>query len=143
MHYRPLGKTGIEISALSFGAGPVSSLMVGDDRDRQRAVISACLDRGINWFDTAAGYGAGQSERNLGRVLEELEVASRIHVATKVRLTPEDLGDIRAAVRRSFEGSLNRLRLRRVSCKCHKHGLDSRQVFNHKCPELTLHELYS
>jgi aryl-alcohol dehydrogenase-like predicted oxidoreductase len=115
MQYRVLGKTGIKISVLSFGAGPVSSLMVGDDCEQQREVIKACLDRGINWFDTAATYGAGQSEQNLGRVLEELGAGSRVHVATKVRLMPDDLGDIRGAVRRSFEGSLERLRLARVA----------------------------
>lgn len=115
MLYRPLGNTGIEISALSFGAGPISTLMVGDDGERQRAVIQAAVACGINWFDTAAAYGAGQSERNLGRVLEELSAADRVHVATKVRLAPDELDDIRGAVRRSFEGSLDRLRLPRVT----------------------------
>src|SRR5207247_11104373 len=65
--------------------------------------------------DTAATYGNGESERNLGRVLEELGAAARVHVATKVRLMPEDLADIRGAVRRSLAGSLQRLRLPRVT----------------------------
>ena len=108
---RPFGGTGIEISAIAFGAGPVSALMVGDCRDRQRAVVQHAIDRGINWFDTAAGYGAGESERNLGRVLDELGAASQVHVASKVRLTADDLSDIRGAVRRSIEASLERLRL--------------------------------
>lgn len=115
MLYRALGKTGLEVSALSFGGGPISTLMVGDQDDLQRAVIQAAIARGINWFDTAATYGAGQSERNLGRVLEELKVADRVHVATKVRLTSDDLADIRGAVRRSFEASLVRLRLPSVT----------------------------
>ena len=115
MQCRELGKTGVKISILSFGAGPVSSLMVGDDHERQRSVIKACLDSGINWFDTAASYGAGQSEQNLGRVLEELRAAPGVHIATKVRLMPDDLSDIRGAVRRSFEGSLKRLRLAGVT----------------------------
>jgi aryl-alcohol dehydrogenase-like predicted oxidoreductase len=115
MQYRLLGKTGIQISVISFGAGPVSSLMTGDDRARQYSVIKACVDRGINWFDTAASYGSGQSEQSLGRVIAELGVASRSHIATKVRLIDDNLGDIRDAVRRSFEGSLQRLRLARVT----------------------------
>lgn len=115
MLYRPLGNTGIAVSALAFGAGPVSTLMVGDDGDRQRAVIEHALSQGINWFDTAATYGQGQSERSLGRALSELGAASRVHVATKVRLTTDDLGDIRGAVRRSLEESLVRLRLPRVT----------------------------
>ncbi len=111
LHRRPFGKTGIEIPALAFGAGPVSALMVGDCRDRQRAVVQHALERGINWFDTAAGYGAGESERNLGRALNELGSASQVHVASKVRLTDDNLRDIRGAVRRSLEASLELLRL--------------------------------
>jgi aryl-alcohol dehydrogenase-like predicted oxidoreductase len=115
MQYRPLGKTRISASRLAFGAGPISTLMIGSDGDRQRRVVEHALAQGINWFDTAATYGSGQSESNLGRVLEELDAADRVHVATKMRLMPEDLGDIREAVRRSFEASLQRLRLPRVT----------------------------
>jgi aryl-alcohol dehydrogenase-like predicted oxidoreductase len=115
MEYRILGKSGIRVSAIAFGTGPISTLMVGDDGDRQRAVIEHAIAQGINWFDTAATYGDGQSERNLGRALSETEAANRIHVATKVRLMPGDLADIRGAVRRSFEESLQRLRLPRVT----------------------------
>src|SRR5688500_5521139 len=115
MQYRKFGKTGISISAISFGAGPVSQLLVGDNDDRQREVIQHAIQRGVNWFDTAATYGAGQSEQNLGRVLNELTAAGRVHVATKVRLMPEELGDIRGTIRRSIEGSLQRLRLPRVT----------------------------
>ena len=112
---RILGRTGVSVSVLSFGAGPISTLMVGEDDQRQLAVVDAALQVGINWFDTAATYGGGQSERSLGAALAQLGAASRVHVATKVRLMPEDLGDIGQAVRRSFEGSLERLRLPRVT----------------------------
>src|SRR5436190_13098429 len=115
MDYCPLGKTTILVSRLSFGAGPISTLMVGSDDDRQREAVAHAIERGINWFDTAATYGGGASEANLGRVLEELEAASNVHVATKVRLMPDDLADIRSAVRRCVEGSLQRLRLPRVT----------------------------
>ncbi len=115
MQYRALGKTGLQISALSFGAGPVSTLMVGNDDDQQRVVLQKAIELGINWFDTAATYGAGQSERNLGRVLDDLGVASYVHVASKVRLVPEDLADIRSAIRRSVAGSLERLHLPRLT----------------------------
>jgi aryl-alcohol dehydrogenase-like predicted oxidoreductase len=115
MQYRALGKTGLRISALSFGAGPVSRLMVGGDGRRRRAVVACAIEQGVNWFDTAATYGGGQSEKNLGRTLAELDASSRVHVATKVRLALEDLADIGGAVRRSLEGSLRRLRLSRVT----------------------------
>jgi len=115
MRYRTLGNTGVEISELAFGAGTISTLLVGDDQTRQRAVVEHAIERGINWFDTAATYGGGQSERNLGRVLAELKAADCVHVATKVRLIGDDLADIRGAVQRSVAASLDRLQLKRVS----------------------------
>src|SRR5205085_10113105 len=102
MQFRRLGKTEIQVSAISFGAGPVSTLMVGESNQaRQMAVIARALDARINWFDTAASYGAGKSEQNLGRSLAELGVSEQVQVATKVRLSADGLGDIRSAVRRS------------------------------------------
>lgn len=115
MEYRTLGKTGLKVSALSFGAGPVSTLMISDELKQQRDVIAYAIERGVNWFDTAATYGNGMSEQNLGRVLAGLQPISQIHVATKVRLAPEDLSDIRGAVKRSLEGSLCRLQLSHVT----------------------------
>jgi aryl-alcohol dehydrogenase-like predicted oxidoreductase len=116
MQFRRLGKTEIQVSAISFGAGPVSTLMVGESNQaRQTAVIARARDAGINWFDTAATYGAGQSEVNLGCSLAELGVSEQVHLATKVRLVADDLRDIRSAVRRSVEGSLKRLRVPRVT----------------------------
>jgi aryl-alcohol dehydrogenase-like predicted oxidoreductase len=116
MQYRRLGKTEIQVSVLAFGAGPVSTLMVGEaDEPHQVQVVAQALASGINWFDTAASYGQGQSERNLGRALHQLGAQQRVHVATKVRLVGDDLADIRGAVRRSIEGSLERLRLSQVT----------------------------
>jgi L-galactose dehydrogenase/L-glyceraldehyde 3-phosphate reductase len=114
MQYRTLGRIGLSISAVAFGAGPVSTLMVGDDGECQRAVVAHAIERGINWFDTAATYGGGKSEVNLGRVLGELGQPP-VHVATKVRLVRDDLADIPGAVRRSIEASLVRLKIPRVT----------------------------
>lgn len=115
MQFRTLGRTGLSISRLSFGAGPVSTLMVGEDSQRPIDVVRHAIDVGINWIDTAATYGNGASETNLGHVLSTLGCASEVHVATKVRLTLEDLNDIRGSVRRSFDQSLQRLRLPKVT----------------------------
>jgi aryl-alcohol dehydrogenase-like predicted oxidoreductase len=109
MHYRTLGRTGLSVSAVALGAGPVPALMTGDDDAMQRDVLACALDVGINWIDTAAGYGEGRSEASLGRALRELGVADRFHLATKVRFTTDDLADPEAAVRRSLAGSLQRL----------------------------------
>lgn len=115
MQYRTLGRTGIKVSAISFGAGPVSGLMTGTDANAQREVVSAAIDAGINWFDTAPGYGAGSSEANLGRALSEINPPQPIHIATKVRIPLDSTESIGDTVRRSVEESLQRLQVRSVT----------------------------
>ncbi|HKB02492.1 MAG TPA: aldo/keto reductase [Gemmataceae bacterium] len=115
MNYRVLGRTGIPVSVVAFGAGPVSGLMTGADAEAQNAVVARAIAAGINWFDTAPGYGQGQSEANIGRVLEELGAARRVHIATKVRLPSDAPADVVDLVRRSVADSLERLRLPRVT----------------------------
>ena len=73
VEFRTLGKSGLRISAVSFGAGPISGLMVGTDKTSQRQTVQRALQSGINWFDTAATYGDGASERSLGPALAECE----------------------------------------------------------------------
>jgi aryl-alcohol dehydrogenase-like predicted oxidoreductase len=109
MDRRPLGKTGISVSALGFGAGAVGGLMVRGGPAEQQEAVARALDAGITYFDTAPSYGDGRSERNLGRVLRELGAWRRVAVGTKVRLRPADLADPAGAVRRSCEESLERL----------------------------------
>ncbi|HEY3969361.1 MAG TPA: aldo/keto reductase [Planctomycetaceae bacterium] len=110
MDYKPLGTTGIRISAVSFGAGPVPALLThGAGHEQQVATLRRALDVGINWFDTAPTYGEGRSEASLGKTLAALG-SPDVHVATKVRITAEGLRDIRGFVRSSFDASLARLR---------------------------------
>ena len=99
---------------ISFGAGPVSGLMDGDDLSRQLETIAHAVDVGIDYFDTAATYGNGRSELSLGAALETLRLKDRVRIATKVRLMPDRLDDIRLAVRNSFESSCDRLGVDRV-----------------------------
>ncbi|HEV8142754.1 MAG TPA: aldo/keto reductase [Methylomirabilota bacterium] len=107
MEYRPLGRTGIDVSVLGYGCGDVGGLIVrGTPAERTRAVARA-VELGVNYFDTATSYGNGVSEQHLGEVLRELR--PNVFVGTKVRLRPEDLGDVGGAVVRSLEGSLGRL----------------------------------
>jgi len=108
MEMRPYGRTGIQVSVLGFGCGAVGGLMVrGDPRDQQRTVARA-LDAGVNYFDTAVQYGDGESEKNLGRVLQSLKPANVV-VGTKVRLADADRSPIADAVTKSLEASLVRL----------------------------------
>lgn len=115
MQYRTLGRTGLRVSVVALGAGPVSGLMTGDDADRQAAVVERAVAAGINWIDTAAGYGQGQSEACLGRALHALNAGSNVHIATKVRMSPDGTALAADEVRRSFEGSLQRLQVSRVT----------------------------
>jgi aryl-alcohol dehydrogenase-like predicted oxidoreductase len=107
MEYRPLGRTGLDVSALGYGCGDVGGLIVrGTPAERTRAVARA-VELGVNYFDTASSYGNGVSEQHLGEALRELR--PNVYVGTKVRLRPEDLSDLRGAVERSVEASLRRL----------------------------------
>jgi aryl-alcohol dehydrogenase-like predicted oxidoreductase len=107
MEKRAFGRTGLSVSVLGLGCGAVGGLMVrGDPADQERAVARA-IEVGINYLDTAAMYGNGRSEENLGRVLGKLKPAAL--VGTKVRLRDEEKRDIAGAVTASLEVSLRRL----------------------------------
>jgi aryl-alcohol dehydrogenase-like predicted oxidoreductase len=109
MEQRPLGETGLKVSALGFGCGAVGGLKVKGDAAEQRQAVSRALDAGITYFDTAASYGDGLSEANLGRALRELGAWSKVVVGTKFRLRAEDMAQPAAAIRASVEASLERL----------------------------------
>lgn len=115
MEYAPLGSTGIRVSRLAFGAGPVAAVMVGDDVGLQRELMRRVLDAGINWIDTAAGYGEGRAERAVGTALAALGAQEQVHVATKVRLQENQLDNISRAARESVAASLERLELKHVT----------------------------
>jgi aryl-alcohol dehydrogenase-like predicted oxidoreductase len=109
MELRTLGRTGLEVSALGFGCGSIGGLMVrGDPADQTRAVARA-IEAGITYFDTAAQYGDGRSEENLGRVLTALGAWNRVVVGTKAGPRAADRADLSAAVVTSLQGSLRRL----------------------------------
>jgi aryl-alcohol dehydrogenase-like predicted oxidoreductase len=120
MDYRTLGRTGLRVSALGFGCGDVGGLIVkGTLAERERAVARA-VELGINYFDTAAAYGRGRSEENLGEVLRRLR--PQVYVGTKFRLEPVDLSDVAGAIARSLEASLRRLGMERVDLlQLHNH----------------------
>jgi aryl-alcohol dehydrogenase-like predicted oxidoreductase len=120
MEKRTLGRTGLEVSVLGFGCGAVGGLMVrGAPADQERAVARA-VERGISYFDTAAMYGNGESERNLGRVLKSLR--PDIRIGTKVRVPQVEPGQLGAAIAASLEASLQRLQ---------KSEVDLFQLHNH------------
>ena len=86
MNKRKLGKTNLEISEIGFGGWAIGgSWGKQDESDSVRALHEA-LDRGVNFIDTAAGYGDGKSEKIIGRVLRERR--EEIIVATKTPPLP-------------------------------------------------------
>jgi aryl-alcohol dehydrogenase-like predicted oxidoreductase len=113
MEMRVYGRTGMQLSVLGFGCGAVGGLMVrGDPHDQERAVARA-LAVGVNYFDTAVQYGNGESEKNLGRILQTLKPANVV-IGTKVRLPSANFDRIADTVAKSLEGSLARLRCDQV-----------------------------
>lgn len=109
MIQRRLGRTGLLVSEISFGAGPVSGLMTGTDTQQQLEVLRAAIHSGINWVDTAAGYGNGKSEKAVGAALRQLDPQQQIQVATKVRIHRSSGASIRQQITAGITASLSRL----------------------------------
>jgi D-threo-aldose 1-dehydrogenase len=116
---RVLGATGLEVTAVCIGGGPLGSMPGAFDYDtpaeRGVATAVAVLTSQFGFLDTSAGYNEGESERRIGEALRRVGgLPASIVLATKVDpdfVTGEFDG---AAVRRSFEGSLERLGVDRV-----------------------------
>jgi aryl-alcohol dehydrogenase-like predicted oxidoreductase len=83
MKYRKFGNFNWEVSEIGFGAWAIGGDMWGPQDDCESAnALHKALDLGINFIDTAQGYGKGHSEEIIGRVLKERK--EEIFIATKV-----------------------------------------------------------
>jgi aryl-alcohol dehydrogenase-like predicted oxidoreductase len=87
--YRTLGRTGWQVSEISFGAWAIGADWGTVDDTESLAALRKALDLGVNLIDTADVYGDGRSERLISQVLRE-RAGERIYVATKAgrRLSP-------------------------------------------------------
>jgi aryl-alcohol dehydrogenase-like predicted oxidoreductase len=108
MEYRKLGRTGWKISASSFGAWAIGGTWGKVDDKESLAALHCAVDLGVNFFDTADGYGDGRSERLLGQLRRER--SEEIYIATKAgrRLCPHiasgyNHANLTAFVERSLE----------------------------------------
>ncbi|HVC25278.1 MAG TPA: aldo/keto reductase [Acidimicrobiales bacterium] len=124
---RPLGRTGMEITRVGFGAWAIGGggWVAGwgpQDDDESVAAIRHAVESGINWVDTAAIYGLGHSEEVVARALSVFADADRPYVFTKCGVLPDPsdpmlpnlwVGDP-ASIRREVEGSLARLSVERI-----------------------------
>lgn len=107
MQYRDLGATGLQLSAIGYGAGDNAGLMVEAPFEEQCRVLGRALELGVTYIDTAAGYGDNKSEISLGKVLKALGVRPLIN--SKVEIVLSQVDDIAGAIERSVEASLGRL----------------------------------
>src|SRR5215831_19228494 len=81
MEYRPLGRTGFDVSCISFGAWAIGGTWGDVDDAVSKKALHRAVDLGVNFFDTADGYGDGRSERLLGQLRRE--TGASIFIATK------------------------------------------------------------
>jgi len=106
MDTRQIGS--LEVSAVGLGCNNFGMRI---DADQTRLVVDAAIDAGINYFDTAEGYGGGKSEEYLGAAIAGRR--DSVYVATKWGMMPAAEGapanGSREAVRAAVEGSLARL----------------------------------
>lgn len=110
-----LGKAGIEVSALSFGASALGGVFHQVDEAEGIRAVEAAMEAGINYFDVAPAYGATRSEQVLGKALQGVS-RERYFLSTKAGkyTNPgaygEDLFDYtEAGMRRGLEASMERL----------------------------------
>jgi aryl-alcohol dehydrogenase-like predicted oxidoreductase len=82
MKYRSFGKTGWNVSEISFGAWAIGGSWGAQDDDESLRTLHRALDLGVTFIDTAAGYGSGRSERLIARALRE-RPGHAVRVATK------------------------------------------------------------
>jgi aryl-alcohol dehydrogenase-like predicted oxidoreductase len=132
MEYRHLGRSGLRVSALSFGAATFGG---GNEFFKAwgetgvaeaRRMIDACIDAGVNLFDTANGYSNGLAEEILGKALGGKR--NQALISTKAFFPmgagPNDLGSSRQHILEQADASLRRLGTDRIDIY-HMHGFDA------------------
>ena len=85
MKTRVFGRTGVPVSEIGFGAwGIGKTFWIGADDAESMRALDRAIDLGVNFIDTALGYGRGHSESLVGQVLRERGAEDKVFVATKV-----------------------------------------------------------
>jgi L-galactose dehydrogenase len=111
MKYNQLGKTGLNVSCLGFGARPLGEVGRHAKLDECVETVAAALGGGINFIDVSPAYGGTLAELNLGRALQGMP-REGYYLATKIGSYSESRHDYdysRASTERSVEHSLKRL----------------------------------
>ncbi len=132
MDYRFLGRSGLKVSVLSFGAATFGGgneffkAWGSTQADEARRMVDLCLDAGINLFDTANGYSNGLAEEILGKAIQGKR--DRLLISTKVFFPmaqgPNDLGTSRQHILQQVDASLKRLGTDHIDIY-HMHAFDA------------------
>ncbi len=116
MHYRRLGSSGLQLSALSFGAWVTFGTAV--DRGAARELLACAFDHGVNFFDNAEVYSRGEAERIMGDALADLRlprdafcVSSKVFFGSARDPKPTQRGLSRKHVMDACHQALQRLRV--------------------------------
>ena len=116
MQFRKLGKTGMNVSAISIGTWQVGGKWGSTfDDDNGAAILNKAIDSGINFIDTADVYSDGLSEKAVGKIIKSR--SEKIYVATKCgrQIQPHvNQGYQPAVLRKYVEDSLQRLQLETI-----------------------------
>ena len=108
MDYRRMGRSGLKVSEVCLGTMTFGH---GADESEAGRIVGACLDAGVNFFDTANTYNAGISETMLGNILrgkrQQAVIASKVFNPTGSG--PNDSGHSRLHIMQAVEDSLRRL----------------------------------
>jgi len=118
MEYRQLGKSGLKVPELCFGAGTFGTgnefFKAWSQTTQEEAIriVDICMEAGVNFFDTADVYSDGGSETALGKALSHLK-REDVLISTKATFRfgkgPNDVGSSRYHLTQALEGSLKRL----------------------------------
>ena len=97
MNYRELGRTGLDVSEVGYGAwGIGKDAWLGAEDDESLRALNRAIDLGLNFIDTALAYGDGHSERLVGRTIkgrdETVYVATKVPPKNRVWPAPGDIG---------------------------------------------------
>ena len=131
MLYRRLGRTGLQLSALSFGAWVTFGRQVG--RSQARELLALAWDQGVNFFDNAETYNRGEAERLMGDVLADLRfprdsycVSSKVYFGAVDNPRPTQRGLSRKHVIEACHQALERLRVDHLDLYfCHRPDPDT------------------
>ena len=116
MEYRRLGRSGLKLSALSYGAWVTFGRQV--ERKQAADLLALAHDCGVNFFDNAETYAAGDAERVMGQALKDINrprdsycVSSKVYFGARTDPAPTQRGLSRKHVREACDQALERLQL--------------------------------